>query len=366
MRYEVARGQATGRCADILYYLWLSFVYLRVLLWLKSSLMKLFLFLQDRTGLWALPDWFAERLRQQFPQLDVVYLSNSDEAEAQLHDAEIAVTVSLSVNQFQAARKLRWIHSPAAAVHELIFPELVNSDVVLTNGRDVHGPVVAEHVMALILAWAKSVPQAVRLQQKHEWGKDIIWNGPHRPREIAGSTLGLIGLGSIGRTVASHASALGMNVIATRERPEQGSTAGVHQVFASSQIDRVLEQSDFVVLAAPTTPATRGLINSERLARMKPDSYLINVGRGPLIDTAALIQVLRDKKIAGAALDVFDIEPLPSDSPLWDLENLLITPHTAGLTEKLWERQYALFSENLRRYLNHEPLLALVDKHRGY
>jgi phosphoglycerate dehydrogenase-like enzyme len=328
--------------------------------------MKVLLFLQDRTGLWSLPAWFAERLRQQFPQLRVAYSSNSAEAEAQLRDAEVAVTVSLSSEQFRAATELRWIHSPAAAVHELMTPELVNSAVTVTNGRDVHGPVVAEHVMSLIFAWAKAIPQAVRLQQSHQWGKEIIWNGRNRPREIAGATAGLIGLGSIGRAVARHASALGMKVIATRERPEQGSAQGVHQVFASSQIDQLLEQSDFVVLAAPITPSTRGLINSERLARMKPDAYLINVGRGQLIDEAALIDVLRNHHIAGAALDVFDIEPLPSDSPLWDLENLLITPHTAGLAEKLWEREYALFSENLQRYLSHRPMLALVDRHRGY
>jgi phosphoglycerate dehydrogenase-like enzyme len=328
--------------------------------------MKLLLFLQDRTGLWSLPAWFAERLRQQFPQLQVVYPSNSAEGEAQLRDSEIVVTVSLSSEQFRAATKLAWIHSPAAAVHDLMTAELVNSEVIITNGRDVHGPVVAEHVMGLIFAWAKSIPLAVRLQQKHQWGKEIIWNGRNRPREIAGATAGLIGLGTIGRAVARHASALGMNVIATRERPEQGSAEGVHQVLASSQIDRLLEQSDFVVLAAPITPSTRGLINSERLARMKADAYLINVGRGQLVDEAALIDALRDHNIAGAALDVFDTEPLPAESPLWDLENLLITPHTAGLTEKLWERQYALFSENLQRYLNHQPLLALVDRHRGY
>jgi phosphoglycerate dehydrogenase-like enzyme len=328
--------------------------------------MKVLLFLQDRTGLWSLPAWFAERLRQQFPQLQVADGSDSAEAEAQLRDSEVAVTVSLSSEQFRAAPKLRWIHSPAAAVHEIMTPELVNSAVIVTNGRDVHGPVVAEHVMGLIFAWAKSIPQAVRLQQRHQWGKEIIWNGRNRPREIAGATAGLIGLGSIGRAVARHASALGMNVIAARERPEQGSAPGVHQVFASSQIDKLLEQSDFVVLAAPITPATRGLINSERLARMKPDAYLINVGRGQLIDEAALIDVLGNHRIAGAALDVFDIEPLPPDSPLWDLENLLITPHTAGLAEKLWEREYALFTENLQRYLDHQPMLALVDTHRGY
>jgi phosphoglycerate dehydrogenase-like enzyme len=328
--------------------------------------MKLLLFLQDRTGLWALPAWFAERLRQQFPQLQVVHPANSAEGEAQLRDSEIVVTVSLSSGQFRTATQLRWIHSPAAAVHDLMSGELVNSEITITNGRDVHGPVVAEHVMGLIFAWAKSIPQAVRLQQKHQWGKEIIWNGRNRPREIAGATVGLIGLGSIGRAVARHASGLGMKVIATRERPEQGSAEGVHQVFASSQIDRLLEQSDFVVLAAPLTPSTRGLVNSLRLARMKPDAYLINVGRGQLMDEAALIDALRSHSIAGAALDVFAIEPLPPDSPLWDLENLLITPHTAGLTEKLWERQYALFSENLQRYLAHQPLLALVDRPRGY
>lgn len=328
--------------------------------------MKILLFLQDRTGLWALPEWFPERLRRQFPQLEVAFLSNPDSAKAQLRNSEILVTVSLLPEQLRSAKQLRWIHSPAAAVHELIFPELVNTDIVVTNGRDVHGPVVAEHVMGLLFAWAKAVPQAVRLQQKHEWGKEIIWNGRHRPREVSGATLGLIGLGSIGRTVARHASALGMHVIATRERPEQGQPEGVHQVFPSQQIDDVLAQSDFVVLAAPITPATRGLINAQRLAHMKSDAYLINVGRGPLIDEAALVQTLRDHKIGGAALDVFDIEPLPSDSPLWDLENLLITPHTAGLTGKLWERQYALLSENLQRYLEHQPLLALVDKQRGY
>jgi phosphoglycerate dehydrogenase-like enzyme len=328
--------------------------------------MKLLLFLQDRTGLWALPEWFAERLRQQFPHPEVVYLSNPDEAEAQLRDSEIAVTVSLRPEQFRSATKLRWIHSPAAAVHELMFPELVDSDVVITNGRDVHGPVVAEHVMALMFAWAKSIPESVRLQQKHQWGKDTIWNGRNRPREIAGATLGLIGLGTIGRAVARHASAFGMHVIAIRERPELGTPEGVQQVFASAQIDLVLEQSDFIVLAAPITATTKHLINAERLARMKPTAYLINVGRGPLIDEAALVLALRDHKVGGAALDVFDREPLPSDSPLWDLGNLLVTPHIAGLTEKLWERQYALLSENLGRYLNHQPLLALVDKHRGY
>ena len=128
----------------------------------------------------------------------------------------------------------------------------------------------------------------------------------------------------------------------------------------------MLENSDYVVLAAPTTPATTGLINAERLSHMKPEAVLINVGRGSLVDEAALAVALRSQRIGGAALDVFEQEPLPANSPLWDLENLLLTPHTAGLTERLWERHYVLISENLRRYLAHQPLLALVDKSKGY
>ena len=329
-------------------------------------LMKLLIVLHHPFELWNSPPWLSERLNQDFSTIEVVSRSSYDGIDDYLRDAEVAITWSLRPEQFKAARKLRWIHSPAAAVHQLMFPELVNSDVLLTNAREVHGPVVAEHVIALIFALAKCLPQAVRLQQKHVWGQGIMWNGGPRPRELAEATLGLVGLGSIGRAVARHASNLGMRVIAVRENPGKENPAGVQQVFALSQLDELLSQSDYVVLAAPVTPNTQGLINAARLAKMKVDACLINVGRGPLVDELALIQALRERKIGGAALDVFEEEPLPADSPLWDLENLLITPHTAGLTERLWERHYQFIAENLRRYLEGRPLLSLVDKKRGY
>jgi phosphoglycerate dehydrogenase-like enzyme len=226
--------------------------------------------------------------------------------------------------------------------------------------------VVAEHVIALIFALAKQIPQAVRLQQKHAWGQETMWRGRPRPREVGGATLGLVGLGSIGREVAKRAAALSMRVIAVRENPGKGRPEFVDEVLSFAQLDQLLEQADYVVLAAPVTPQTRGLMSAARLAKMKADACLINVGRGPLIDESALADALRHHKIGGAALDVFETEPLPPDSPLWDLENLLITPHTAGLTDKLWERHYELIRENLRRYLNHKPLLAAVDKGKGY
>jgi phosphoglycerate dehydrogenase-like enzyme len=314
---------------------------------------------------WNVPDWFAERLQQKFPQVNVVHLPDYKRMDDEVLDAEILIAWSVRPQQITAAKKMRWIHSTAAAVHQLIFPELVHSDIILTNAREVHGPVVAEHVIALIFALAKKIPDSVRLQEKHVWGQQILWDELPHIREIADATVGMVGLGSIGRPVVRSAKALGMRVIAVREHPEKGSE-GADAVFGPTQIDDVFRQADYIVLAAPVTDSTKAIVNAERLALMKPDACLINVGRGQLVDEPALAAALREKKIGGAALDVFPKEPLVADSPLWDVPNLLITPHTAALTDKVWERQYALFSENLRRYLKGEALLAVVDKRKGY
>lgn len=328
--------------------------------------MKVLVVLYHRFELWNAPSWFTARLKQDFPQLEIVHLTTYDGIEIHLPDAEIAITWSLRPEQFKLAHKLRWIHSPAAAVHQLMFPELINSDIILTNAREVHGPVVAEHVIALIFALAKRLPDAVRFQHEHEWGQERMWQSRPRPREVSGATLGLIGLGSIGREVATRAAALGMRVIAVRQHPEKGCPPSVERVVAPSQIDLILAESDYVVLAAPVTASTLNLIDSAGLGKMTPQACLINVSRGPLVDERALIHALRERQIGGAALDVFEEEPLPQGSELWDLNNLLITPHTAGLTDRLWDRHYLLVHQNLQRYLNHEPLLAIVDKKRGY
>lgn len=328
--------------------------------------MKLLIVVHHRFDLWRVPGWFGDRLRQEFPQLQIVIRDSYEGIEKELLDAEILFTISLRPEQFAAAKSLRWIHAPSAAVHQLLFPEVIQSDVVVTNSREVHGPVVAEHVMALIYALAKKIPQAVMFQQQHIWGQEAIWTEDSHPREIAGATLGLIGVGSIGSRVAKTATAAGMRVISVREHIEKGSPEGVEKIFSLSELDEFLQQCDYVAMAAPLIPATEGLINAARLAKMKPSAFLINVGRGPQVDEAALLEALRSHRIAGAALDVFDQEPLPADSPLWDLDNLLITPHTAGLTDKLWYRHYDLFSDNLRRYVAHEPLRFVVDKRKGY
>ena len=327
--------------------------------------MKLLIFVHHPFDQWNAPAWFPKRLRQEFPQVSVVHLPDYKRVDEEIVDAEIAIAWSIRPAQVSAAKNLRWIHSPAAAVHQLMFPEFVNSEIILTNAREVHGPVVAEHVIALIFALAKKIPESALLQQKHVWGQQILWDELPRVREVAGATVGIVGLGSIGRAVARSARALGMKVIAMREHPEKGSE-GADVVFGPAQIGEIFRQADYIVLAVPVTDGTKAIANAERLALMKPGACLINVGRGPLVDEPALAAALREKTIGGAALDVFPKEPLPADSPLWDVPNLLITPHTAALTDKLWERHYALFSENLRRYLGGQPLLAVVDKKKGY
>jgi phosphoglycerate dehydrogenase-like enzyme len=327
--------------------------------------MKLLIFVHHPFDQWNVPAWFPERLQQDFPQVNVVNLPDYKRVDQEIVDAEIVVAWSIRPEQVRTATRLRWIHSPAAAVHQLMFPEIVDREIILTNAREVHGPVVAEHVIALIFALAKKIPGAVRLQEKHLWGQQILWDELPRMREVAGATAGMVGLGSIGRPFVKSAKAVGMRVIAVREHPEKG-REGADEVFGPDRIDEIFRQADYIVLAAPVTDRTRAIANAERLALMKSGACLINVGRGPLVDEAALASALREKRIGGAALDVFSKEPLPSDSPLWDAPNLLITPHTAALTGKLWERHYVLFSENLRRYRNDEPMLAVVDKRKGY
>src|SRR5499425_726996 len=205
-----------------------------------QSVRKLLIATYHRLDLWITPEWFAERLRKEFPQLEVVRMTTYDGIENELADADIAFTFSLRPEQFTEAKRLHWIHSPAAAVHQFLFPELVESDVILTNAREVHGPVVAEHVMAVILALAKRIPQSVRFQQNHIWGQEILWRDRAAPAEIANANLGLVGLGSIGRNVAKRASSLGMHVICVREHPESEKPEGVEQVLPASKLTELL------------------------------------------------------------------------------------------------------------------------------
>jgi phosphoglycerate dehydrogenase-like enzyme len=315
--------------------------------------------------LWHAPAWIRERLQSEFPDVRVVQFDNYDRVPEEIEDTDVFIGWSLRAEQVLAAKKLKWIHSPAAAVHQLMFPELLNSKVVITNSSSVHGPVVAEHAVAVLLALAKRLPQAMHYQARKTWAQDHLWTERPRPREVDGTTVLVVGVGGIGGEFIRRAKALGMKVLAVRQNPDKGN-AGADEVYAPSRLYGLLPRAGYIVLCTPVTPATSPLINTGLLAMMQPDAYLINVGRGTLVDEAALIQALQTRRIAGAALDVFAEEPLPEDSPLWSLDNVLITPHTAGVTESLWERHYELIAENLRRLRDGRPMLCEVDKKEGY
>ncbi|MCU1221818.1 MAG: D-isomer specific 2-hydroxyacid dehydrogenase, NAD-binding protein [Candidatus Angelobacter sp.] len=327
--------------------------------------MKILIVHYHNFELWHAPAWLCERLQQDFPGHRFIQFHNYDRVPEEIADTDVFIGWSLRPEQFVAAKKLRWIHSPAAAVHQLMYPELIRSNVVITNSTGIHGPVVAEHAIALLLALAKRLPQAMQYQAKHEWSQDQLWHGSPRPREVADSTVLVIGMGGIGREFTRRAKALGMRVLAVRENPAKGLDRS-DAVFGPRQIDDVLPEADYVLLCTPVTPATTGIMNAARLSKMKPDAYLINVARGPLIDEAALLDALQQRRIAGAALDVFNQEPLPANSPFWSLDNILITPHIAAVTERLWDRHYRLIVDNMNRFMAGRPLLNEVDKSRGY
>ena len=327
--------------------------------------MKILLAIHHRFELWNAPEWLAPRLQQEFPKHKFVQLQKLDDIVGEIADAEVMVGWQLNLEQFRAAQKLKWIHATTAAVHQLLFPELVASNVRVTNSTEIHGPVVAEHAIALIFALAKGLPQAVRYQAERHWAQQDLWSSNARPRELAGATLGVIGLGAIGRECVRLAKAIGMRVVAVREHPERGSE-GSDRVVSPAQLDEVLSQSDYVLLAAPLTPKTKTLFNDAAFQQMRAEGCFLNVSRGALVDEGALSRALKAGTIRGAALDVFQTEPLPADSSLWELENLLITPHTAALTGRLWERHFFRISENLRRFESGKALLGEVDKQRGY
>jgi len=327
--------------------------------------MKLLIIVHHRFELWQAPAWFSDRLRKDFPSIEVVHLSDYDRVTDEIADADIAIAWSLRGEHIRAARKLKWIHSTATAVHALMSPELRASNIIVSNARDVHGPVVAEHALALVFALAKRLPQAIRYQQQKHWAQSDMWQADERPHELRDATIVIVGVGGIGRPLAKMAGALGMRVIGVRQHPER-QVEGVDAQYSFDEIENALREADFVVLAVPVTRKTHHLMNAARLACLKRDAYLINVGRGVLIDEDALIDALRARRFAGAALDVTTQEPLPPESPLWQMDNVLITPHIAGVTGKMWERHYDMFVENLQRFLRGEPLRWVVDKQEEY
>lgn len=316
-------------------------------------------------NLWMPPESLTQMLQSRWPDMKIVHLPNYEMLAAEIVDADIFVGYSLRAEQFRMARKLKWIHSTATGIGQLMYPELRASKVTVTNARGVHSLPVAEHVMALLLAMARRLPDAVRHQSQRHWAQQEIWDAPFPPRELHGSQLTIVGLGAIGREVARRAKALGMKITGVT-RSGRGDEHLAEKIFPVSRLGEALSGADFMVLAAPETSETRHLIGERELRGMKSNAYLINVARGSLIDEAALVEALSRERIAGAALDVTEEEPLPPESPLWKCRHLLITPHIAGVTERLWERQGELLAENLERWFSGRELLNQADLARGY
>jgi len=299
------------------------------------------------------------RLKAVVPDLEVLVVGRSmDDALKEISDSDIFFG-RIPRPLFLAAKRLRWVQAFGAGVETCIFPELVQSDVVLTNTSGAFNQVMADHAFALILAIGRGIAQCVRVQSQK------VWKRIRTLRQLAGQTLGVIGLGNIGREIARRGKAFGMKVVAadvrSMERP-----AFVDELWDIKDIDRVLEESDYLVIAAPLTPETRGMVGAAELHKMKPTAHLINIGRGAIIDEAALIDALKNGVIAGAGLDVFEKEPLPPDSELWDMENVIISPHIGGAAPESRTLSFEIFLDNFRKFVAGEPLRNVVDKYRGY
>ena len=282
----------------------------------------------------------------------------------EIRDAEVYCGFGLPREAFRAADRLRWVHSGAAGVD--VFPELRESDVVLTNSAGLHAEPMAEHALAMMLHFARGLDVAEAGRREERWAHRELAGRDSPVRELAGATVGVVGYGGIGSAVGRKASALGARVVALRRAPSGEPPAEVDRMWGPDGLGPMLEAADYVVLTVPSTPATEGMIGLRELSRMGQDAVLINLARGDVVDERALVEALEDGRIRGAGLDVFEEEPLPSGHPLWAMDRALLTPHTGGISPRFWERETDLIVENVRRYRAGEPLLNEVDKARGY
>jgi D-2-hydroxyacid dehydrogenase (NADP+) len=314
---------------------------------------------------WRPKPMMPEAVRKRWPEMGVVHLPNYDRLREELPDTDIFVGYSLRAEQLQDGKKLKWIHSTAAGVAQLMYPELRNSGIVVTNPSGIFSVPMAEHVIGLLLALARNFPDCVRQQDRARWSQQELWDKPQHLTELNGKVLLIVGYGSIGREVAKRAKALDMRVWGVT-RSGKGDRTHAEKLFAAAQLEEALPDADYVLIAAPETAETKHLIGAVQIARMKRGARLINVGRGSLLDEAALIGALESGALGGAALDVVQTEPLPAESPLWRAPNLMLTPHTSAVSDGLWERETALLLELLERWFDGRELFNQVDFARGY
>lgn len=311
-----------------------------------------------------LNDRQLESLRELSPQLEVVRELDPERARQELRDAEILYTFQLP-GPLEEARSLRWIQLVSAGADHIMEAGVGKTDILVTTASGIHAAAMVEYSLCMMVMLARRIPLILRESQQRQWKPSRLRT--YYGDELWGKTLGIVGLGSIGRRVAAAARCLGMRVVGLRRSGGAGLEEGlVDEVYGPDGLLEMLPQCDFVLVAVPFTPETRGLIGEAELRAMKPTAHLINVARGEIVDEAALARALREGWIAGGAFDVFAQEPLPPDSEIWDLPNLIVTPHIAGNTIPYLDRATDLFRDNLKRYLAGEPLVNVLDKRLGY
>jgi phosphoglycerate dehydrogenase-like enzyme len=329
---------------------------------------------------WTIPEKDVEAIARDFPAVRVTRARDDAEIEAAVARAEILFCWGLGEEVFARAEKLRWLHAPAAGVGAYLTPSIRSRNPVLTNSRGVHATPIAEHVMGMLLSLARRLPASFREQAAGAMRREDWFDLPEVPTELAGRTLGLYGYGAIGREVARRAGAHGMRVLALkRDRartiwdPELLRLLGlpeeeprVDALLGPDDFDRFLEECDAIVITAALTPETEGRFDARAFARMRAGSWLVNIARGKIVRESDLVSALRAGHPAAAALDVFEREPLPEESPLYRLDNVILTPHISGLSTGFWPRETALFRANLARWLEGRPLWNRVDPARGY
>jgi phosphoglycerate dehydrogenase-like enzyme len=317
--------------------------------------MPTFLFLPPQTD--TTRQW-AAALARDVPELVVVTADSPEDAAQELPDADAAFG-TLTPDLLAAAGRLAWLQAPAIAPPAgYYFAELVQHPVVVTNFRGIFNEHIAAHIMAFVLAFARGFHRYFPRQMRHEWTPDPLDGGViHLPN----ATALIVGVGGIGAETALKCAAFGMRVIGIDARRED-CPDGVAELYAPERLDDLLPLADFVILTIPHTPETEGLMNAERFSRMKPSAFFINIGRGKTTRLGDLVAALNSDRLAGAGLDVFEEEPLPSNHPLWSAPNVLLTPHTAGYGPFLDERRLAIIVENARRFVRGDPLINVVDK----
>lgn len=327
--------------------------------------MKILISIQQPVTQWQIPPEGVLTLRARFPQINFIHATTPDQRAEGLNDCDAAYTWILTAEELARAQKLRWVHTSAVAVETLCLRELFARSIAVSNTRGVQAIPIAEHAMAVLLALSKHIPFVLENQQQARWAQNAF-TGERLPWLLNGRTLGLIGIGTIGSEIAKRAGAFGMRVIAMRKRPAYGVIGHVDRVYGLADLSDFLGQCHVLVVAAPLTPETLGLMGGEQFAQLPKGAIVINVGRARIIDTEALIGALKRGHLGGASLDVFPEEPLPSDHPLWKTPNVILTPHTSGFRQRHWDEVIELYGDNIERWLKGEPLKYRIEPELGY